>query len=118
MEERFSARNAFLRLSSRLGFSRESVVFLERALEEVSSAGGLASSERVLVFLESINTIVTEVTEDISLFLDEGLEFSEEGEFVLSGSRRVSVFSVKSLAHVNSVLEGFRVTRGLEGGGN
>jgi len=118
LEEGFSARNAFLRLSSRLGFRGESVVFLERALEEVSSAGGLALSERVLVFLESINTIVTEVTEDISLFLDEDLEFSEESEFVLSGSRGVSVFSVKSLAHVNSVLEGFRVTRGLEGGGN
>ena len=88
MEERFSARNAFLRLSSRLGFSRESVVFLERALEEVSSAGGLAFSEGVLVFLESIDAIVTKVTEDISLFLDESLEFSEESELVLSKKRR------------------------------
>ena len=84
MEERFSARNAFLRLSSGLGFSGESVVFLERVLEEVSSAGGLALSEGVLVFLESIHTIVTEVTEDISLLLDEGLELSEESELVLS----------------------------------
>jgi len=84
LEERFSARNAFLRLSSRLGFSGESVVFLERVLEEVSSAGGLGFSEGVLVFLEGIDTIVTEVTEDISLFLDERLEFSEESELVLS----------------------------------
>ena len=87
MEERFSARNAFLRLSSGLGFSGESVVFLERVLEEVSSAGGLALSEGVLVFLESIHTIVTEVTEDISLLLDEGLELSEESELVLSSKK-------------------------------
>ena len=87
MEERFSARNAFLRLSSGLGFSGESVVFLERVLEEVSSAGGLALSEGVLVFLESIDAIVTEVTEDISLFLDESLEFSEESELVLSSKK-------------------------------
>lgn len=88
MEERFSARNAFLRLSSRLGFSGEGVVFLERVLEEVSSAGGLGLSEGVLVFLEGIDTIVTEVTEDISLFLDERLEFSEEGELVLSNNNK------------------------------
>jgi len=87
LEERFSARNAFLRLSSGLGFSGESVVFLERVLEEVSSAGGLALSEGVLVFLESIHTIVTEVTEDISLLLDEGLELSEESELVLSSKK-------------------------------
>jgi hypothetical protein len=114
LEERFSARNALLGLSSRLGFSRKSVVFLEGVLEEVSSAGGLVCSEGVLIFFESINTIVTEVTENISLLLDEVLEFSEESELVLSSSRRVDVFSVESLAHIDSVLEGFSVTRRLE----
>ena len=71
-------------MSSRLGFRRKRVVFLEGVLEEVSSAGGLVCSEGVLIFFESINTIVTEVTENISLLLDEVLEFSEESELVLS----------------------------------
>jgi len=34
---------------------------------------------------------------------------------MLPGSRRVNVFGVESLAHINSTLEGISVTRGLEG---
>ena len=40
------------------------------------------------------------------------------GLIILPGSRRVIVFGVESLAHINSVLEGFSVTRSLEGCGS